>query len=314
MNREQVKKYAIILLGIVAVIIVYFVAEKALRQKDIISGADVVAIEAVDTSVSSADVQTVGNAGMELTIGETENREIWTQTFVYPNNIDDTFVIDVCLPDDYDETIMYPVVYLTDCYWRREDYAAVKDLYQSGKTKEFILIGIGYPDDYNFDVIRERDLLESPDKFLTMIVNGVIPYVEGIYNIDAKDRTFCGASYGGFFMLYSLLQSDGLTKDIFKNYVLASPTFMMRTDGQYLDDYEEDYSKNNSILNANVYITVGEQESISQFQRPIEKFVKRVEKREYDGLNMTYKVYEGKEHYTVWVPSLLDGLGMFLKK
>jgi len=53
---------------------------------------------------------------------------------------------------------------------------------------------------------------------------------------------------------------------------------------------------------------------LGQLCRQIEKFVKRVEKREYDGLNLTYKVYEGKEHYTVWVPSLLDGLGMFLKK
>jgi predicted alpha/beta superfamily hydrolase len=58
-----------------------------------------------------------------------------------------------------------------------------------------------------------------------MIVNGVIPYVEDIYPIDAKDRTFCGASYGGFIIVYSLFQSNGLTKDVFKNYVLASPTF-----------------------------------------------------------------------------------------
>jgi len=114
-------------------------------------------------------------------------------------------------------------------------------------------------------------------------------------------------------MLYSLFQSDGLTKDVFKNYILASPTFMKKVDGTYLDDYEEDYSQKTNILKANVYMTVGEQESQGQFLRPIERFVERVEKREYDGLNLTYKVYEGKEHYTVWVPSLLDGLSLFLK-
>lgn len=265
--------------------------------------------ETLTEDTSSEDVSDV-----KLEIGETEQRELWTQTFVYPDNIDDTFVIDVCLPDEYDESIAYPVVYLTDCYWRREDYGSIKELYESGKTKEFILIGIGYPDDYDFDTIRERDLLREPDKFLTMIINGVIPYVETNYNIDAKDRTFCGASYGGYFMLYSLFQSDGLTKDVFKNYVLASPTFFERTDGISLDDYEDIYEKRTNVLNANVYLTVGEEEEESYFQIPIRNFVEKVQTRDYNGLNLTYKVYKGKEHYTVWVPTLLDGLEMYLAK
>lgn len=251
---------------------------------------------------------------IKLEIGETEQKELWSQTYVYPNNIDDTFVIDVCLPDNYDKSKSYPVVYLTDCYWRREDYKSIKELYQSGKTKEFILVGIGYPDDYDFDAIRQRDLLWEPDKFLTMIVNGVLPYVESNYNIDANNRTFCGASYGGFFMVYSLFQSDGLTKDLFKNYVLASPTFFESTGGLPLADYEDQYYQRTTTLNANVYLTVGGEEEEAEFLRPITKFVYRLEKREYSGLNLTYKVYEGKDHYEVWVPSLLDGLQLYLVK
>lgn len=151
----------------------------------------------------------------------------------------------------------------------------MKELYQSGKTKEFILIGIGYPDGYDFDTIRERDLVRGPNKFLAMIVNGVIPYTESNYNIDAQNRTFCGASYGGFFMIYSLLQSDGLTK--------------------------------------NVFLTVGEKESEYEFQLPIRDFVAKIQERRYSGLNLIYKVYEGKDHDTVWVPALLEGLEMYLE-
>ena len=259
-----------------------------------------------DTSIEDIEIK--------LEIGDTEERENWTQTFIYPSNIDDTFVIDVCLPDDYDENITYPVVYLTDCYWRRDDYGSIKELYQSGKTKEFIIIGIGYPEDYNFDVIRQRDLLFEPDKFLSMIVKGVIPYVESNYKIDAKDRTFCGASYGGYFMVYSLFQSDGLTEGIFKNYILASPTFWEVTDGIPLEEFEENYFDRTNILNANVYLTVGEDEDEAEFLRPIDEFVEEVEGRDYQGLNLTYKVYEDKHHYNVWMPSLLDGLEMYLAK
>jgi predicted alpha/beta superfamily hydrolase len=269
-------------------------------------------IEKNDDSTDSAKTDKSDTTGVKLKIGETEKRELWTQTYVNPDNIDDTFVIDVCLPDDYDKNKTYPVVYLTDCYWRREDYGAIKELYQSGKTREFILIGIGYPDDYNFDLIRQRDLLREPDKFLDMIVSGVIPYVESIYPIDAKDRTFCGASYGGFFMIYSLFQNDGLTKDIFKNYVLASPTFWEYTDGHTLNDYEDLYYQKTDVLKENVYLTVGGEEGKDDFLIPIDDFVKKVEKRGYDGLKLTYKVYEGKGHYTVWVPTLLDGLTMYL--
>ena len=270
--------------------------------------------EATSEEASSEEPMSEDVADVKLEIGETEQRELWTQTFVYPNNIDDTFVIDVCLPDNYDESIAYPVVYLTDCYWRREDYKSMKELYKSGKTKEFILIGIGYPDDYDFDTIRERDLLREPDKFLNMIINGVIPYVENNYNIDANDRTFCGASYGGYFMLYSLFQSDGVTKDIFKNYVLASPTFFERTNGVSLTDYEEKYGKRTNVLKENVYLTVGGEEEESYFQVPIRNFLETVQSRGYSGLNLTSKVYEGKDHYEVWVPSLLDGLKMYLAK
>ena len=219
----------------------------------------------------------------------------------------------MCLPDDYDENISYPVVYLTDCYWRREDYGSIKDLYQTRKTREFILVGIGYPDDYDFDTIRQRDLLNGADKFLAMIVNGIIPYVESNYHIDSGDRTFCGASYGGYFMLYSLFQSDGVTKDIFKNYVLASPVLFERTRGYTLDELEENYRKRTNVLNANVYLTVGADEEEDYFLIPIDSFVEKMKTRDYSGLNLTYKVYEGKEHYTVWVPSLLDGLKMFLQ-
>ncbi len=255
-----------------------------------------------------------GNNGIEFGVGETVDKGIWTQTTIYPNNIDDTFVIDICLPDDYDESVSYPAMYLTDCYWRREDYASIKELYESGKTKEFILVGIGYPDDYDFDLIRERDLLEDPNSFLDLIVNGVLPYAESNYNIDAADRTFCGASYGGYFTLYSLFQSDGITKDVFKNYVLASAAFYEKSYKKNLAGWEEEYyERGNTELNANVYMSVGADEE-GRFLKPFNKFVSLMEERNYSGLNLTSKIYEGKEHYTVWVPTLLDGLQMFLKK
>lgn len=275
--------------------------------------------EAVDTeevtdTKEAAETEGAAAEEVKLEIGETVDKGLWTQTTVYPDNIDDTFVIDVMLPDDYDETISYPVVYLTDCYWRRENYGEIKDLYESGKTKEFILIGIGYPDDYDFDVIRMRDLVEEPDKFLNLIITGVLPYAEGNYNIDASDRTFCGASNGGYFMLYSLFRSGDITQDVFKNYVLASAVLTNESNGKGIKDFETKYFENHDDLKANVYMTVGADEEVPYMIRPNERFVKRMQERNCPSLNLVYESYEGKEHYTVWVPSLLTGLEMYLAK
>lgn len=251
-----------------------------------------------------------------IEIGETVQKEGWTQTEVFSTEIQDTFVVDVCLPENYDESRRYPVVYLTDCYWRRGDYEAITQLYESGQVAEFILIGIGYPDDYDFDTIRVRDLIEEPDAFLRTIINGIMPYVESEYSIDEADRTFCGASYGGYFMVYSLFQKDGLTEGVFRNYILASPTFFESTHGLPLADYEDAYyrSSEEHRLDVNIYMSVGGDEDASDFVRPIRRFVKRLEKREYQGLNLTYQEYEGMGHYDVWVPTLLDGLCLLMTK
>ncbi len=283
--------------------------------------AEKAAAETDTTETDTADESTADEAAAEtdapavkLEIGETVDKGIWTQTTVYPDNIDDTFVIDVMLPEDYDDSIAYPVVYLTDCYWRRENYAELKDLYESGKTKEFILVGIGYPDDYDFDTIRMRDLVEEPDQFLNMIITAVLPYAEENYHIDTTDRTFAVASCGGYFMLYSLFQSDGLTKDVFKNYLLASAMLTLETNGKAIKDFETKYFANNDDLKANVYMTAGADEELSYMLRPNQRFVKRMEEQNCKSLNLTYEEYEGKEHYTVWVPTLLTGLEKFLAK
>ena len=117
-------------------------------------------------------------------------------------------------------------------------------------------------------------------------------------------------------MLYSLFQNDGMTRGLFQNYILASPAFFEYTEGLPLADYEDRFYRQSEEheLNVNVYLSVGGDEDAASFLRPIRKFVKLLGKREYEGLNLTYQEYEGMGHYDVWVPTLLDGLSLYMKK
>lgn len=255
-------------------------------------------------------------ANVNITVGKIYETDGYIRTNIYPDNIADTFVLDILLPDDYDEDKSYPVVYLTDCYWIRKEYPSIKALYESGKTKEFILVGIGYPDDYDFGLIRNRDLIFHPHDFLRLIVDGILPYVESSYSIDTDNRTFLGSSCGGYFMLYSLFQSDDLTKDVFHNYVLSSPVFFYYGNVKIPpDSLEEDYFfRNGNILNARVYMTVGGTESEENFIRPLKELADTMQDRDYNGLSLDFEVYEGMGHNDTWVPTLLEGLSRFLAK
>ncbi|HKM33862.1 MAG TPA: alpha/beta hydrolase-fold protein [Lachnospiraceae bacterium] len=263
-----------------------------------------------------ADYYPETDTKVNISVGRIYETDGYIHTCIYPDNIDDTFVVDILLPDNYDEDKSYPVVYLTDCYWKREDYPAIKALYESGKTEEFILVGIGYPDDYDFGLIRNRDLIFHPHDFLRLIVEGILPYVESVYSIDADNRSFLGSSCGGYFMLYSLFQSDDLTKDVFKNYIVNSPVFYYYGNVK-VPPYtlEEDYFlRNGNTLDAYVYMTVGGIESEENFKRPLKELADTMLSRNYNGLTLDYEVYEGLGHNDVWVPTLLEGLSRCLAK
>jgi len=226
--------------------------------------------------------------------------------------IDGAFVIDIVLPDNYDASQKYPVIYITDGNWRREDYADIQALSDAEKMVDVILVGICYPDYFIVDEIRVRDLINYPENFLRFIVKGIIPYINENYNTNTDNETLWGASYGGYFTLYSVLQSYDLTKDIFENYVFASPTFLCSSDNKTLFDYEEIYYQNSQKLDINMYMTVGGLEGEYEFLEPFAEFDEIFKSRNYEGLNYITKIYEGKDHYTVSKPSMLDGFQLFL--
>ena len=221
------------------------------------------------------------------------------------------YILDVYLPDDYDEAVKYPVVYVTDGNWRREDVDDLKSLYQDGQIQDVIYVLICYPDHIDIDYQRFGEFINEPDIMLDIIVNGIVPYISDSYSVDKENATLCGASCGGYFLTYSFLQNDQMTKDVFKNYILASPTFEYNTYGTTLDDFENEFASRSEDLKANIYMSVGALEEADIYIEPFENLVKKLSEREYQSLNLTTLIDEGKNHYTVWIPNLIEGLKMY---
>lgn len=229
---------------------------------------------------------------------------------IYDKEIDDTFVVHISLPPGYDETQEYPLVLMTDGVWRLSDHPELRPLMTTGEMEPVILVSVGYPNDYDYMEIRERDLVDEPEAYLQFLVDNLIPYLSEIYSISPDNTTLTGHSYGGYWAYYALFHSDTIGKNTFENYYIGSPSMQAHTGTMYMKNYEEEYYGRTQTLNANVYVTLGDEEP-NNFIEAAEIFYNSVEKRGYEGLNLTYEVIEGYGHDTVFKPSIKNALLMF---
>jgi len=249
----------------------------------------------------------------DVTYVDPECLEYITEITIFDEEIGDTFVVHVSVPLGYSTDKSYPMVVMTDGVWRLSDHVEVRPMMKEGRIEDLILVSIGYPDGYDYQNIRDRDLVNDPESFLHFIADNLMPYLLENYSVDESKMTLTGHSYGGYWGFYSLLHSDTIGKNLFSNYVIASPALSARTGIASVDDYEELYYERSTALSARVYVTAGGEEP-SPYVIQIDDFVAMLENRDYQGLDMTYEILAGYDHNGVFKPTLINALLMFYGK
>ncbi|MFC2136935.1 alpha/beta hydrolase [Bacteroidota bacterium] len=237
----------------------------------------------------------------------------------------ETYSIYVYLPENYDETAKYPVVYLLDA---DKTFSIVKGLLDflilDKAIKEIMVIGIGYKDDEDWWNKRSRDLLPTKDMktslgkkwpmaggaedFYLFLTEELIPEIEEWYPIDKNNRGVIGFSFGGFFASYVLLKYP----DLFNNHIIISPG--LSWDNNYILEVEDKYNKNRSDLNKNVFISLSSEESKELIIEPTKLFIERLESRKYPSLKLITEMNEGETHFAGFSTSLSNGLKTFYNK
>ena len=191
---------------------------------------------------------------------------------------DAVYVIDIILPEDYDSTCKYPIVYCVD-NWLGEKFAPgiISYLNFSQAIDPIIVVGIGNEGNYNdWQLERTRDLTPyhitkydqsssnsvgsrgvtgGAGNFLLFIKNELIPMIETKYNSDPLNRSFMGYSYGGLFGMYTLITEP----ELFQKYFLGSPS-LFYNDFSLLDSLNSMTSEELSNIKT-IYLTVGDKES-----------------------------------------------------
>jgi predicted alpha/beta superfamily hydrolase len=189
----------------------------------------------------------------------------------------ETYPIEVVLPDEYDSTLRYPVLYVTDWwFYSHYDLHVHKLLSEYNLIDPIIIVGIGtIGDRTDWSMERRRDLTPThlidenrsdsseagsrgitggAENFLMFIKSELIPDIESRYLTDTLNRGFVGYSFGGLFGAFILSTEPQL----FQHYLLGSPT-MKYDDFIVMDELMETTpEKLNSVKS--IFISVGEEE------------------------------------------------------
>ena len=238
--------------------------------------------------------------------------------------VDQEYQIFIALPASYNKSgKACPVLYLLDA---NESFAMAtgitRMLQKSQIVPDFIIAGIGYPDEFSSQIsnLRGRDFTSTQvtpptdpylsasfpsmsggaANFLKFIREELKPVIDAKYRTNPADAALHGHSLGGLFSLYALLHHDGT----FKRYIASSPSIWW--DSKVIFQDEQDYAAKNTSLPANVFMSAGTDEGT--MAADMQEMEAKVVSRNYSGLFIKSFVFESETHISVIPAAFSKGL------
>lgn len=232
-----------------------------------------------------------------------------TEKYVYSELIADSFCVFVSVPDDYySSDIRYPVLYVLDGDVAFGMASSIARYLQIGENiPELIIVGIGYGVlDKSAGEKRKRDYRPTQtggaQYFLKFLEEELLPYIDNNYRTVPEERAINGYSIGGLFALYTLFTKP----ETFSRYIIGSPS--LTWDNYSIFSYEENSPGKIGEMKLSVIISVGSEESDEKYFNPIDKMVTQIQERNYPGVKLEAKVFDGSTHLMGPPESLTHGL------
>jgi len=243
-----------------------------------------------------------------------------TQAFeFYSEKVEDTYSVQLALPKSYSQSNQkYPVLYVLDANIFFSITLGTARLLQYGnEIPELIVVGIGYPNENEHMLLRNRDYLPTFNKssrmsghanrFLSFVNEELVPEINMLYRTDQENQTLLGDSYSGLFALYTLFTNSNL----FNNYIIGSPSIYW--DDRVIFDIEQEQMSEMDDLRAKVFLSVGALEATREpaFARMVGNVVDMsnlLHKRSYDSLELTTHIFEDETHLSVIPATISRGL------
>ena len=232
----------------------------------------------------------------------------------------ETYVIQVGLPIGYvPSKKTYPVLYVLD---GDKSFGMTKEiadwLMWSKEIMDIIVVGISYGQgmdawwqkrarDYSHcdDTINFKGWFKQTggaENFLKFVKNELFPVINKNYKTNQDSTAIMGISLGGMLNTYVLFTQP----DLFKGYIIIAPCLVWNNDS--ILKMEVEYFSNHKDLNKLVYMTYGSLDSKEIIINSTNELVQTIQKRNYEGLKFTPRIFEGETHISVFSTALTNGL------
>jgi predicted alpha/beta superfamily hydrolase len=243
-----------------------------------------------------------------------KNRKTEPDHTIYSKIIGRDYQLYISFPKNYStkDTITYPVLYSLDGMYTFPIIKGIRPFFERD-TEDFILVGVNASnfeyrkEDYTTSVAtfddernEKRNATKSAfkpggaAKFLESLKTEIIPFVDKNYKTNA-DRGIRGASLGGLFVAYCLVNSDGY----FTRFGISSPSFWWDNE-KLLNQAVAQFTENKTwdLPQTKVYISVGGQEEKTMVPTMM-KFSKYLEDSNYENIDLKWQIFDGESHISV---------------
>ena len=237
-----------------------------------------------------------------LTIGEIRT--------IYSKILNEDRVLNIYLPQNFDKTKSYPIIYLLDGSMN-EDFIHVTGLVQffnqMYSMPETIVVGIANIDrkkDFTFhtdlkDLKKDYPTTGHSDKFISFLEKELKPYIESQFK--TTDKYLFGQSLGGLLATEILLKKP----ELFNNYFIISPSLWW-DDESLLKQAPQLLTKIPDTKKF-IYVSVGKGEHPVMI-KDAENFFDVLKKANKKNWTLEYKMMETDNHATILHRSLYEGL------
>ncbi|MEM8928121.1 MAG: alpha/beta hydrolase-fold protein [Bacteroidota bacterium] len=259
-----------------------------------------------------ADAQVISKAPEDLFIVGSESINFHSEI------TDSDYKLYINLPESYDTNAKktYPVYYALDA---SRTFALTtriyKGLWNDGLAPEIIIVGIDYNGSKtNPNLHRSRDLTPThieriptsggASKFLKVLSDEIIPFIDNHYRSDKSNRTLAGTSFAGLFTHYTLFTQPTL----FNNYIINNLTFWW--DNGYAYQLEEKFYQKNTTLNARVLFLSGEFDALKETTQMVEQ----IKGRNSYNLDLDFRMVENMMHLGGEAEAINQGMRFAYKR
>lgn len=213
-------------------------------------------------------------------------------------HVNDIYPIQVSLPDNEFDSNALPVIYVLDGVSRFE---IVQELVLDLGINA-IVVGIGNNEMRNRDYMPENTCVSDGgghSNYYNFLVEELIPFIDGEYNTDKKNRTLVGHSFSGAMALIALF-SENLNNPIINSYIANDPSILCEPD--FFNGLLPD-NDNFSNQTIKLHISKSYQNTYHLYD-----YGEKLESKKYNWLTLDWQEFVNENHSSIVRPSFKVGL------